>query len=60
MLDMKVILKICLLLTKEDLLVKFYTSTKSRILLLTDPNLSPVKIISDGIFSLISGAGDNK
>ncbi|MDC2979667.1 rod shape-determining protein MreC [Pelagibacteraceae bacterium] len=37
------------------------TSTKSRILLLTDPNLSvSVKTISDGIFSLISGAGDNK
>ena len=33
----------------------------SRILLLTDPNLSvSVKTISDGNFSLISGAGDNK
>ena len=33
----------------------------SRILLLTDPNLSiSVKTISDGIFSLIAGKGDNK
>ena len=33
----------------------------SRILLLTDPNMSvSVKTISDGQFSLLSGAGDNK
>ncbi len=37
------------------------SKNKSRILLLTDPNLSiSVKTISDGIFSLISGAGDGK
>ena len=37
------------------------SSTKSRVLLITDPNLSiSVKTISDGLFSLISGAGDNK
>ena len=37
------------------------SSGNSRILLLTDPNLSvSVKTISDGNFSLISGAGDNK
>ena len=37
------------------------TPTKSRVLLLTDPNLSiSIKTVSDGIFSLISGAGDNK
>ena len=37
------------------------TSKNSRILLLTDPNLSiSIKTISDGIFSLLSGAGDNK
>ena len=36
-------------------------SSNSRILLLTDPNMSiSVKTISDGIFSLISGSGDNK
>ena len=35
--------------------------TNSRILLLTDPNMSiSVKTISDGIFSLVSGLGDNK
>ena len=35
--------------------------TNSRILLLTDPNMSvSVKTISDGSFSLLSGAGDNK
>ena len=33
----------------------------SRILLLTDPNMSvSVKTISDGLFSLLSGSGDNK
>tara|TARA_A100001011_G_scaffold295373_1_gene307669 strand:+ start:6215 stop:7036 length:822 start_codon:yes stop_codon:yes gene_type:complete len=37
------------------------TSDNSRILLLTDPNLSiSVKTISDGIFSILSGAGDDK
>ena len=37
------------------------TAQNSRILLLTDPNLSiSTKSISDGIFSLLSGAGDNK
>jgi rod shape-determining protein MreC len=37
------------------------SSSTSRILLLTDPNLSiSVKTISNGVFSLISGAGDNK
>ena len=37
------------------------SATNSRILLLTDPNLSiAVKTISDGFFSLLSGAGDNK
>ncbi len=36
-------------------------SSNSRILLLTDPNMSvSIKTISDGIFSLISGSGDNK
>ena len=36
-------------------------ATNSRVLLLTDPNISvSVKTISDGTFSLISGAGDNK
>ncbi len=36
-------------------------SKNSRILLLTDPNLSiSVKSISNGLFSLLSGAGDNK
>ncbi len=35
--------------------------TNSRILLLTDPNLSiSIKTISDGIFSLVTGAGDDK
>ncbi len=37
------------------------TSSNSRILLLTDPNLSvSIKTISDGVFSIVSGAGDNK
>ena len=37
------------------------TTTNSRILLLTDPNISvSVKTVSDNIFSLLSGAGDNK
>lgn len=37
------------------------TANNSRVLLLTDPNLSiSVKTMSDGIFSLLSGAGDNK
>ena len=37
------------------------TQNKSRLLLLTDPNLSiSIKTISDGIFSLVTGAGDNK
>ena len=37
------------------------SKNNSRILLLTDPNLSiSVKTISDGIFSLMSGAGDDK
>ena len=37
------------------------TPTNSRVLLLTDPNLSvSVKTISDGIFSIVMGAGDNK
>ena len=36
------------------------TSTNSRILLLSDPNMSiSVKTISNGNFSLLSGAGDN-
>ena len=36
-------------------------SKNSRVLLLTDPNLSiSVKTISDGVFSLISGSGKNK
>ena len=34
--------------------------TNSRIILLTDPNMSiPVKTISDGVFSLVSGSGDS-
>ncbi len=37
------------------------TATNSRVLLLTDPNLSvSIKTISDGIFSLVKGAGDGK
>ena len=37
------------------------SATNSRVLLLTDPNLSvSVKTISDGIFSLLSGAGDGQ
>ncbi len=37
------------------------TSINSRILLLTDPNISvSIKTISNGIFSLVSGAGDNR
>ena len=37
------------------------TSKNSRVLLLTDPNISvSVKTISNEIFSLVSGAGDNK
>ena len=37
------------------------TSNNSRVILLTDPNLSiSVKSISDGIFSLLSGSGDGK
>ena len=37
------------------------SALKSRVLLITDPNLSiSIKTISDGIFSLVSGAGDNK
>ena len=37
------------------------TSNNSRVLLLTDPNLSiSIKTISNDIFSLVSGAGDNK
>ena len=37
------------------------TSNNSRVILLTDPNLSiSVKTISDGIFSLLSGNGDGK
>ena len=37
------------------------TSNNSRVILLTDPNLSiPVKSISDGIFSLLTGKGDGK
>ena len=37
------------------------TAEQSRILLLTDPNLSiSIKTISDGIFSLVKGSGDNK
>ncbi len=37
------------------------TPNNSRILLLSDPNLSvSVKTISDGIFSIVTGAGDNK
>ena len=40
--------------------VETYNSN-SRVLLLTDPNLSiSIKTISDGIFSLVSGAGDGK
>ena len=37
------------------------TANNSRIILLTDPNLSiSVKSISDGIFSLLTGSGDGK
>ena len=37
------------------------SSSNSRILLLTDPNMSiSVKTVSDGVFSLLSGLGDNK
>ena len=37
------------------------TSNNSRVILLTDPNLSiAVKSISDGIFSLLTGEGDGK
>ena len=37
------------------------TEKKSRVILLTDPNLSiSVKSISDGIFSLLTGNGDGK
>ena len=37
------------------------TTSNSRILLLTDPNMSvSVKTISDGVFSLLSGLGDGK
>ncbi len=37
------------------------TENNSRILLITDPNSTiPVKTISDGIFSLVTGTGDNK
>ncbi len=37
------------------------TSNNSRVMLLTDPNLSiSVKSISDGIFSLLTGKGDGK
>ena len=37
------------------------TSNNSRVILLTDPNLSiSVKSISDGIFSLLTGNGDGK
>ncbi len=37
------------------------TATNSRVILLTDPNLSiSVKTISDGTFSLLSGSGDGK
>ena len=37
------------------------TPNNSRILLLSDPNLSvSVKTISDGIFSIVTGAGDSK
>ncbi len=37
------------------------TAKNSRVLLLTDPNLSiPIKTISDGTFSLIAGSGDGK
>ena len=37
------------------------TPSNSRILLLTDPNMSvSVKTISDGSFSLLSGLGDDK
>ena len=37
------------------------TDKKSRVMLLTDPNLSiSVKSISDGIFSLLTGNGDGK
>ncbi len=36
-------------------------SKNSRVLLLTDPNMSiSIKTISDGVFSLVSGKGDNK
>tara|TARA_B100000575_G_scaffold283860_1_gene277173 strand:- start:1331 stop:2152 length:822 start_codon:yes stop_codon:yes gene_type:complete len=41
--------------------VVFTNQKNSRILLLTDPNMSvSVKTISDGVFSLLSGHGDNK
>ena len=37
------------------------TKNQSRVLLLTDPNLSvSIKTISDGIFSLVQGSGDSK
>ena len=37
------------------------TNNKSRVLLITDPNLSiSIKTMSDGIFSLVKGSGDNK
>ncbi len=37
------------------------TSNNSRVLLITDPNLSiSVKTISNGVFSLLSGVGDNQ
>ena len=37
------------------------TAKNSRVILLTDPNLSiSVKSISDGIFSLLTGNGDGK
>ena len=36
-------------------------NVNSRVLLLTDPNFSiSIKTISDGIFSIVSGAGDSK
>ena len=37
------------------------SSTKSRVLLLTDPNLSiSIKTVSNGLLSIVTGAGDNK
>ena len=37
------------------------TNNQSRILLLTDPNFSiSIKTVSDEVFSLVSGAGDNR